>query len=588
MAIHRNPRLNTANELIFYLDALNQRSYPGAGSIWYDLSANANHFTLYNSPTFVNGGTTSTYFRFNGTNQFARSSQSINFNSYPSVIFEIGFRTFTTNTSVLIEHTGTAGTTVTGGISLIINSDNTSTVNNVFVSMWQSFGPRLFGFSSKSTTTFNSITDVFVASNDSAGRATYINGDITNYFTSTGAINLTTSTYNGLTFANTLTYIASRNGTANFFAGEITYVRAWGQKISYTEILNAREIATTPRVGPFGNFSGATLLNALPAGGGGAAPADPQTLTSSQAFSYTGASQTFTVPAGIWWIRVTANGASGGVGSGAITSGAGGYIRGWVATTPGTVLTVIVGQGGRGKGALAISRYGGGGGGWSGVTDNTNAHLISAGGGGGSQLNTPYVFSGTATLAGGHTLVYSTTAAAGGAAGVGSPSSAVTNVILNGAAGTSTGGGNGGTTWTGSAPILDAGGGGGGGGFGTTAGLGGPGNNGSNSGDNTQGEGGAGGFGGGGGGGGGGFGGANQRTNPGGGGGGGYIGGAGGYNNTTAEHRHGQGGWNFLKDQTNPRGGSVTPLVTTTSGGGASGVSGAGTNGNNGSVTIEW
>lgn len=37
------------------LDAANSSSYPGSGSIWYDISGNANHITLYNSPTYSAG-----------------------------------------------------------------------------------------------------------------------------------------------------------------------------------------------------------------------------------------------------------------------------------------------------------------------------------------------------------------------------------------------------------------------------------------------------------------------------------------------------------------------------------------------------
>jgi hypothetical protein len=38
--------------LVVYLDASNPRSYPGSGNTWYDLTNNASHFTLYNSPPY--------------------------------------------------------------------------------------------------------------------------------------------------------------------------------------------------------------------------------------------------------------------------------------------------------------------------------------------------------------------------------------------------------------------------------------------------------------------------------------------------------------------------------------------------------
>ena len=314
-------------------------------------------------------------------------------------------------------------------------------------------------------------------------------------------------------------------------------------------------------------------------------PADPQALTVSVPYSYTGSPQTFTVPAGIFWIRVTANGGGGSGGNGG-SSGAGGRLVGWVATTPGTAYTVIVGAGAPAKPATSTDRFGGGGGGFSGLLNAGGTHIVSAGGGGGGQINVPAVSSGVATTQGGHTIVYTGTSSAGGNGGIGN-SGVSTDPALSGGAGTSTGGGNGGTTMS-SGTAVDAGGAGGGGGFGTGAGLGGAGTNGGGQNDTEGGRGASGGYGGGGGGGGGGFGGQSQRTNPGGGGGGGYIGGQGGQNNTVNLNCAGQGGWNFLTSQTNPRGGTPNLMVVeSTQGGGAVG-GGIGLGGSNGSITIQY
>jgi hypothetical protein len=57
------------NDLVLWLDAGNPLSYPGTGSIWYDISPGRPYnMTMYNSPTFSrnNGG----IFQFNGTNQY--------------------------------------------------------------------------------------------------------------------------------------------------------------------------------------------------------------------------------------------------------------------------------------------------------------------------------------------------------------------------------------------------------------------------------------------------------------------------------------------------------------------------------------
>jgi hypothetical protein len=128
----------------------------------------------------------------------------------------------------------------------------------------------------------------------------------------------------------------------------------------------------------------------------------------TQTFSYTGADQTFTVPASSpSTIKIKCWGA--GSGTGLITGGPGGYSYGELTVTPGTTYKVVVGQGGvlmaqsEGPGSVP---YGGGGqssslgfagkgGGLSGVftgsgsitftssTDRQRAVIIAGGGGGG-------------------------------------------------------------------------------------------------------------------------------------------------------------------------------------------------------------
>ena len=110
--------------------------------------------------------------------------------------------------------------------------------------------------------------------------------------------------------------------------------------------------------------------------------------------SYSGSSTTFTVPAGITSINVTLSGAGGGGGNGfAQTGGAGGYVSGTLAVTPGESLTLIVGgrgvtgsppSGGFGGGGLGgQATYSGGGGGRTAI-QRAGADIVTAGGGGGA------------------------------------------------------------------------------------------------------------------------------------------------------------------------------------------------------------
>jgi len=59
MALGHNPSIVT-NGLTVLLDSMNPRSYPGTGTMWYDISGNNNHGTMSNF-TGPNAGSTSGY-----------------------------------------------------------------------------------------------------------------------------------------------------------------------------------------------------------------------------------------------------------------------------------------------------------------------------------------------------------------------------------------------------------------------------------------------------------------------------------------------------------------------------------------------
>ena len=63
MAYNIGPKIVT-DGLVLALDAGSERSYPGSGTIWYDLSGNGNHGTLSDSAI----GTTTGIMTFNGSN----------------------------------------------------------------------------------------------------------------------------------------------------------------------------------------------------------------------------------------------------------------------------------------------------------------------------------------------------------------------------------------------------------------------------------------------------------------------------------------------------------------------------------------
>jgi hypothetical protein len=115
------PKIVT-NGLITHLDVADKKSYAGSGAtIWYDLSGRNEHYTLYNSPTFVNnfGGE----LQFDGVNDYARRRNSnINTLLQGPISIEMWIRSYT----------GTFGTNHNGRFISVANdagtgSDSTST-----------------------------------------------------------------------------------------------------------------------------------------------------------------------------------------------------------------------------------------------------------------------------------------------------------------------------------------------------------------------------------------------------------------------------------------------------------------------------
>ncbi len=281
-----------------------------------------------------------------------------------------------------------------------------------------------------------------------------------------------------------------------------------------------------------------------------------RTLTTKN-FIHTGSAQSFSVPAGIYLLKVTSNGAGGG----GATGGKGGLIVGFVAVTPGQTYSIIVG--GKGNNYTGSNRAANGGGGFSGLLLAT-AHIITAGGAGGcaGQGGSPYGSGGDGGGATGKN-------GGNGGCGQGGAGGSAVNTPAGGAGGTSPCPGTAGTALgggKGGLGISNQAAGGGGGGYGPIAGLG----------DNYYGTSGRGGFGGGGGGGCGGFGSTNSRMSGGGGGGGGFRGGAGGTAPSGCGSAGGGGGGGGASHAA-----SNVQVITNTQGGGAA-------RGTHGTVRIEY
>lgn len=92
--------------LMYYIDAGNPTSYSGSGSSLTDISGQGlGASTLYNSPAFTSAGASS-YFTFNGTNQYVFTSNLVSKFNSPSnsaVTLEMWTYAATDNGDILVE-----------------------------------------------------------------------------------------------------------------------------------------------------------------------------------------------------------------------------------------------------------------------------------------------------------------------------------------------------------------------------------------------------------------------------------------------------------------------------------------------------
>ena len=200
--------------------------------------------------------------------------------------------------------------------------------------------------------------------------------------------------------------------------------------LAVTGVLTLAALAAGLITAPLADAAGARLPH-LRFGGGTAT------------FTYTGAEQTFTVPAGTSSVSITAIGAAGGAGQDSTSSGgAGGQgrsVTGIASVSPGETLYVEVG-------GVGFAGSIGGSGGFNGGADGSSYHSIRGGGGGGA--------SDVRTISG--TLGSRLVVAGGGGGGGGSSSGCTGN---GGAGGNAGAAGSAAATVTGCGSITGGGGG---------------------------------------------------------------------------------------------------------------------------------
>jgi hypothetical protein len=100
MSIVSGPKI-IEDGLVLYLDTANQKSYPGTGITWNDLSGNVNNGTLVNGVDY--SGNNLGFFTFDGVNDYITVSHNTNINLVNTFTLEAWVKYTTTSNTVLIE-----------------------------------------------------------------------------------------------------------------------------------------------------------------------------------------------------------------------------------------------------------------------------------------------------------------------------------------------------------------------------------------------------------------------------------------------------------------------------------------------------
>lgn len=217
-------------ELVALIDAANPKSYPGSGTTWYDISGKGNHFTLYNSPTYASGAIT-----FNGTNQYARSTNTIDLTPYSYITVESVIKADSTSASVIAYEHSANWNTNAGGFGLAIHSNGSTNYVDGFHTNYNSNGVAR-NYEATLGTSWASHVNIFGAIGDSTGRLTYVNGALSP-FTTLNGYSTGTATTNSTT-RNDYFYLASRGGTSSFANMKISLIRIYGAKLSSSDVVN--------------------------------------------------------------------------------------------------------------------------------------------------------------------------------------------------------------------------------------------------------------------------------------------------------------------------------------------------------------
>jgi hypothetical protein len=237
MASLGGPNIIT-NGLVLSLDAANNKSYPGSGATWYDLSGNNYHFVGSGSYGFSNNAIT-----FNRNNA-ANTGTVFTLSNIANQLKIENFlgSSFTIETWIQPQTLSSSNFDATEVAQAIItwpgnhNTQRITPIDTVFASVWNSarsteflnYSPSLV-----SVATYNHLVGIVNrSSNQSLG---YINGILNNLTGSIPSSAMTSATGNPANFLN----IGAARNTSNykwFYTGSIAIVKLYNRALSASEV----------------------------------------------------------------------------------------------------------------------------------------------------------------------------------------------------------------------------------------------------------------------------------------------------------------------------------------------------------------
>ena len=217
-------KVTPSSGLVVHLDAGKKESYPGSGTVWYDLTGNNNHGTLTNGPTFsnTNGGA----IVFDGVDDYIviTNNSSLYMTSQMSILvwFSIPQNNLPYRQALVCKHYSEyeIGIYPDGGFH--------SYTRNGTGGAFPSYNEGIYSYNAQSTWTANAMYQVVWTLNGQSESA-YLNGSL---FATNGTY---TKGNSGTDSQTNNLIIGSRFGTDLIFKGNIYKVMVYNRMLTPTE-----------------------------------------------------------------------------------------------------------------------------------------------------------------------------------------------------------------------------------------------------------------------------------------------------------------------------------------------------------------